>query len=165
MRWRKAAVWVVVAGIAAVVVWRAIPNDRARIRRSLEALKSAIDRKPGETGPGMVLKRQRLEGLLADRVTIEVPERDFAGTYSGRDLANEIFRYRLQCETLTLRFLDASVRLTGPDEAEVDLTATLEADAKSGWRETGLREVMAYLRKVDNRWVFYRFRQIEMLEK
>jgi hypothetical protein len=148
--------------------WLLRPTDTRRIRKRVRSLQACIERAPDESNAAMILKRQRLEGLFAELVVVEVPEKEFRGRYSGRDLANQVFRYRMQCRHVFVTLYETEIRIADESEsrtAAVRLVGRVRAQGAGGWEDSGIRQVLARLVKRDGAWRFELFRQAPPLEK
>lgn len=156
------AVVLILAGLAAFW-WLRPPSEAERVAKRVTALAECLNKNAGETNSVMALKFNSLSGMFADTVTVDIGEINFNGTYSSSEIPSLVSRYRAMLDSLALAFHDLAVTLDGADRATATFTARATLRARNGQEQTETHEVHAQLRKVDDKWVFTRFHEENVL--
>lgn len=161
MNAKRIVLIVVVLAAAAGIYFGFIrkPNDKVLIRRQLDTIARLVSKEPGEKNLTKALKSQKFDTVFASPTEIVIREQFLRGSFSPRDLFQMMMRFHAQEERVDLALTDEKIELTLPDEATVTFTARLNASTRE------VREVEAKARRVEGKWLFYRFKDVQVLEK
>lgn len=160
---KRIVIVLVLASLAFVGARRFFTTETARIQRRLNALQRVIAKDANESNAQTLLKMERLQGLLDNPVTIDVPAYRLSKTLSPREVAQQAVAIRANVEHLGVAFRDVSIRLRNDHAAEVTMTVRVWSDHYR--QHTHAVEVTCELRKIDGAWRFTNFTQQEVLQR
>ncbi len=153
----------VIVVIAVIVGRRLFVSEKAKIRKQLNALEYCITKPPEESKAQMLLKMERLQALLTNPLTINVPMYNLSEKFAPREVAQKAIAVRSNVNQLSVTFRDVSITLDGELQAQVQMTVSASAEQRTRYSDTV--EVMCRLRKTDGKWRFSDFSQVDVLEQ
>ncbi len=140
-----------------------LPNEKKKIRKQFNAL-SDTARKKGKEGPiSSVMHSRKFTELLTDPCRLRGKIHSLSGTYTRGEAAMVLSGVRSQFETITLKFYDIDIVLSGKEKASVRLTARLEGRTPEYVNE--IRELHCIMHKVDKKWLFYECEAVDVIQK
>jgi hypothetical protein len=151
--------------VAAGAWWLSRDRDEDQVRKRIELLRAVVTKAGAESIAGTALGNQRLQGLLAERVTLTLESAPFQGTYSRAALASQITRARTSLEHLSFTIRDLSVTVEESERAIATCTLLVKARGRSQQTYTEAREIVVELERIDGDWLFTGFRDVQVLER
>jgi ketosteroid isomerase-like protein len=156
---------VVLAVLVGYGWWRMHPSVEKVVAKRMAQFAECVSKSDGEGNAAMAIKMNNLPGFLDDNVAIEVQSDMVDGTYTATDLTSQVARARAICSKLELTFHDVTVNVQSSDTAVATCTARLTAASKTGDSQSETREINATLKKVDGKWRFTRFEEVQVMVK
>jgi len=159
--------------IAALLVFAAfktrdwLMSEETRIRKRLNTLEQVVSKKTGDQGTELLVKTQRLPGLLDDPCTLELYEFDVPIALPPRQAVAQLARAHSQLDELKVRFFDVNIEVTQAT-AKIHCTVSAKATRGTGGETEGdVVEIVCEVRKStdDGKWRFASFKQIDVLQK
>lgn len=152
-----------VASIGTYLVLR--PSEEKKIRKLCTRLSETFSKSPGEKITATALKMNILGTFFTEKCELELVNFPGSGTYSPNEIVGKATRARAGAESITLKFDDVTFVHIGETSAEVDLTATLIYVSSGGTSHRAIREILVRLKKVEGKWKFSEFEEVQVLEK
>lgn len=163
VRYLIIALLLVISGV--VVLVYVLQSEEHKIKRRFTSLAKWASKEEGENNLTMVQKTRSIGSLCAKTCYIKAPGTTFSGTYSSQQISALAARARLPFTSLSLRFDDLHIEVTGQQGATVRVTAQLLGTQKRGERVDDTRELECRLHKAEGKWLFTHFALIEVLER
>lgn len=136
-----------------------------KIKKRLKKLTELVSKKAGRTSGTTFYKLNKLQSLFDRRCTLEMSEEFICGDYSPGELSQLALKFHNRADTINLSFYDLEITLLPDKQATAHFTARLTASNKNGEKEQSVKEIIASLRETKGKWLFYKFSEVEVLEK
>ncbi len=168
MKLRKPLCLALAAGVAAALVLWLRPSEAKRIRRVFATVSSEI-RKDGHEGlVAAAAKAHALADLVANDCQFELDGRLMGGSFSGRQLLQQIILIRGQTDKIEVGFADIAIAFA--DERTASVTADVYASGFSdalgiGGRDARALETVLAKDAEDGKWRFTSVRLLPVVEK
>ena len=157
MKIRKAIVYCVLL-VAAVAFYCYTHSDRAQVKRVFASIEKLAKRARGETPFESGGKAQSLAHHFAPTCEIIAGEYNIYGTYSREDIAGGALAFRSTVNNVSLVFSDLDISF-GDRGARVDGIADFSGtDTAWRMREPRAQKFLAFLVKVDGKWLISRIK-------
>jgi len=141
-------------------LWQQRNTPERQIRSRLDALSEIVAKAPQESTAVMVLKTERLQRGLAEKVAVETTHHELGGTYSAEDLASLAVRVRGAMDSLTFSF--SSVQIVKLTATTAVVRAMLHYQGRqAGNVEQDSTPVEIALVLEDGVWKFARFTELD----
>ena len=158
----SAALAAIVSGMGLCFLLR--PTEERRVKRRLTSLLERVNRKPGEGTALMAVKMHTLVDVFTPNVTFQLRGFFGSGVRPASQLSSEVARARPRFKVIKLSFHDAVVNLPAKDVAVVTVTARLELTTTNDVASSDAREIVITLEKIDGKWLFAKFEELQVLE-
>lgn len=157
-----AIVAMLLAGAAYYFLFHSIED---KVKKQLRLLAEYVSKDPGEKNLVMLFKTQNLPSLFAEQCDLEIAGSQLSGSYTPEEIMSHVVRGRMQFSKLSLNFYDIAVEYPGKTTARAEMTAKLAGTVDKNKAVEEVREIQAELKLVDGKWLFSKFKVVEVLEK
>ncbi len=151
--------------LGAFLLIRLNKNDAARIKRQLGRLEGMITLSPKERPEPLLSKIREAKRLISPDCQVIDAADGLSGPYPPQRIAIIIERLQHQVLWVRLLFYDIKILFSGKKMATIHCTARLKGETRSHELFDEFRELKISVRKTGGHWQFFRFEEIEAMEK
>ena len=150
---------------AAVLAWNWFFDQKARVRRTIEAAAAALEIKEGESAAAGLAKVHKLEQLLDDSIDVRIRfnRQTYVGKHDRRDAMTGLAALRRAGVKLKVKLSDFNIAVDG-DTAHAEAAATIEG--RNGNQDISLQEDVEFdLVRRNGEWLISRIAIRNFMEK
>ena len=154
--------------IGVLTVFHFLPNDEKKVKKQFDLLSQYVAKESNEDLLSSARRARNTGALFADPCEFKIGGDSFyslSGEYTREDLTGYVLRGRSYFSSLSLKFHDLTIEFPERGVAKVGLTARLSGKSTGGEKVGEARELLCVLKKIEKRWLFSRFEEVEVLKK
>ena len=154
------SVFVIFILFAAAAWWFLHEDPESEIRDAHQELSRLLSKMEGDASSTSILNAVVLKSMFADSCEVTGDAEMLAGSYTPEEMVSTIVRVQGIFRSIDLTFHELEIESPAADDATVNFTAMLVAQASMEGEEkvAETRTVISRLRKVEGKWLFAEFR-------
>lgn len=142
-------------------------SPEKRIRNQLKQLCDSIGKEAGEPKTTLVIKNERLAGMLADELEVSGDASLLVGSHASTEFLRLMQQGRFMFQSVDLSLTKETITIETDKKAVVDCVATLRTVGKGGQTQSErlTRTVKITLVKPEDKWLFQKFHVTQITEQ
>ncbi len=154
-----------IAAAGAVFLFFYLQSDERKVKKRFSTLSKLVSKERGESVVILATRARGIGQLFSDPCAVEASDHLRSGRYTPEQITSHAASARALFKKLSLKFYDLNVTFPADGRATIRLTGMLSGLTKQEETFEETHEMEVELVKVEGKWLFSKFRAVQVLER